>query len=304
MTDQSPIDFDTAQARCGDTPVVYDGLDWSRISRSTDESWSATSPTTGLQYLVTQIDEGVWSARQGFSNLPGKPFMEISRHPDRALAMTASERHDFRFWRSVHDRAGNRVIFSGSPDHVADFIKLLDPDAEQDVLDVIAGGFSLPDGQNFAHVASFFPCRKSAMKQERNGDYSVTLTVAAQDLPIWLINAAPGSGLVAGIHPTGEDPSENWSERAARALRRSFALPQDNTFQAWLSQKYDKWNLISTALGHDSEAVERACTETLRRLIGCPSRADLARNRDAIMRIEKIDREFFLDMSRGYTPQA
>ena len=76
---------------------------------------------------------------------------------------------------------------------------------------------------------------------------------------------------------------------------------QDNAFHAWLSQKYDRWGLIASAMLQTSEEVEIAVSETLRRMIGCTSRRDLATNRDAVLRLEKIDREFYLDLSRGFT---
>jgi hypothetical protein len=50
-----------------------------------------------------------------------------------------------------------------------------------------------------------------------------------------------------------------------------------------------------------TDDVEESVAETLRRIIGCPTRRELATNRDAISRIEKIDREFYLDMSRGFS---
>ncbi len=111
----------------------------------------------------------------------------------------------------------------------------------------------------------------------------------------------PGARIVSGMVEVDASNSDDWKERAAQALRRSFALVQDNNFHGWMAQKYDRWGLISTALMQTSEEVERAVSETLRRIIGCPSRRDLATNRDAVHRLEKLDREFYLDCSRGFT---
>ena len=67
-----------------------------------------------------------------------------------------------------------------------------------------------------------------------------------------------------------------------------------------MQKRYDRWALIRTAMSQTTTEVEAAVAETLRRVIGCPSRRELLTNRDAIMRLEKIDREFYLDLSRGF----
>jgi hypothetical protein len=277
---------------------VYLGMAWQQ-SRSKEGAWRAGSDVTPITYLVEEIDDGQWTARQGFTQTAGRPNIEIGRFASMVIAMTACERHDFRFWASASERAGKDPVFMGSPDRVSDFVGGLAAYERDDLLDMIAGGYSLADGRSFTESASFFEARKTGLKQERSGDFTATLSIKAVDVPMWLIQVAPGAGLVAAIAESPQERDAEWDDRAAHALRRSFALVQDNAFHAWVSQKYDHWGLVATALQQTSEEVEEAVSETLRRLIGCPSRRDLATNKDAVLRLEKIDREFYLDLSKG-----
>jgi hypothetical protein len=275
---------------------IYTGLDWV-LSKT---QWYAPSETTPMTYLVKEVEDGRWAARQGFRDAPGRPNIELGVYADRNIAMTACERHDYRFWASSAERAGLTCVFMGSPDHVSDFVNNLATHDREDLLDMIAGGFFMPDGNSFANTASFFEATKAGLKQERSGAYTATLTIAAQDLPIWLMQVAPGANLVIGAAKVDSGTEDEWLERASNALKRSFALVQDNAFHAWFGQKYDNWGLIQSAMQKTSEEVEDAVSETLRRVIGCPSRRELATSRDAVARLEKIDREFYLDMSRGF----
>lgn len=277
---------------------VYLGLDWSQ-SRSNASLWKASSESSPIVYVAEEIDDGLWAARQGFPGSAGRPNIEIGRFASMVVAMTACERHDYMFWASSSERAGLTTVFMGSPDHVSDFVGALPEHELNDLLDIIAGGYALPDGRNFSETASFFGAKKAGLKQERSGDYTATITIPAMDVPMWLMQTPPGTEMILGVAEVDTASADDWSERAAFALRRSFALVQDNAFHAWMSQKYDRWGLIATAMQQTSEEVEEAVSETLRRVIGCPSRRDLATNRDAVQRLEKIDREFYLDLSRG-----
>ncbi len=278
---------------------VYDGLEWEQ-TRGKASLWRASSETTPITYAVEEIDDGQWSARQGFPDAPGRPNVEIGRFNSMEIAMTACERHDFHFWASEARRSGHRPVFMGSPDHVSAFVSALAEHEKDDLLDMISGGYEMPDGRNFSHTASFFEARKTGLKQERTGDFTMTMSIAAIDVPMWLMQVPPGAKIVTGVVEVEAQVDDVWNERAASALRRSFALAQDNNFHAWMAQKYDRWGLISSALLQTSEEVEIAVSETLRRVIGCPTRRDLAVNRDAVFRLEKIDREFYLDCSRGF----
>ena len=285
---------------------VYTGLDWTprhrgpRKESSDPDLWIAKSATTPITYIVERLDSARWIARAGFGESPGRPNTAIGLHPDATMAMAAAERHDFAYWSStLPDPA--RAIFSGSSDHVADLIDALADHERDDVLDMLAGDYRLPNGDTFAARASYFPARKAALKQERNGDYSLTLAAAPADLPLWMLQIRPGSAIAVGIAETdtSQSDTDGWTDRAAAALKRSIMLAADNAFQAWIARKHDRWGLVAAAMTRDSDAVEEAVAETLRRLIGCPSRRELSRNRDAIQRLEKLDREFYLDMSRA-----
>jgi hypothetical protein len=279
---------------------VYEGMQWEQ-SRGKSTLWRANSDTTPITYVAEEIDDGQWSAKQGFPDGPGRPNVEIGRFSSLDVAMTACERHDFRFWSSEALRSGLSPVFMGSPDHVSAFVSALAEYEKDDILDMISGGYELPDGRNFTHSASFFQARKTGMKQDRNGDFTMTLTVPPSDIPMWLMQSQLGSRIVIGAAELDSQSEDEWKERAAAALRRSYVLVQDNNFHSWMAQKYDRWELIAAALLQTSEEVERAVEETLRRIIGCPSRRDLAINRDAVQKIEKLDREFYLDCSRGFT---
>lgn len=293
------VDIDRLTSAAAERPV-YKGMSW-RQSESRTTLWRAKSDTTPITYVVEEIDDGQWVARQGFPQSGGRPNIEIGRYASMDISMTACERHDFSFWSSEANRSGHRPVFMGSPDHVSSFVESLASYEKDDILDMISGGYELPDGRNFTHSASFFPAKKAGLKQERSGDYTATLTIQAQDVPTWLMLCSPGSEVAAGMVQVETENQDEWKERSASALRRTFALSQDNNFHAWMAQKYDRWGLVAAALMQTSEEVEHAVAETLRRLIGCPSRRDLATNRDAVHRVEKIDREFYLDLSRGFT---
>lgn len=283
------------------TRPIYTGMEWRPHGSGKAQQWVARSAATPSSYIVQKTDDERWVARQGFRDSPGRPHIEIGMFPNMVIAMTAAERHDFGFWSSVSERSGQTCIFMGSPEHVSDFIENLAEHEREDILDMIAGGYQLPDGSSFMQSASFFQALKTGLKQEKNGSYTATLSIDQADLPMWLIQTKPGTRMVVGVAAIAEDDAEEWSKRAKDALKRSFALPLDNTFHGWFMARYDRWSLISSAMQQTSEEVEKAVEETLRRLIGCPSRRDLAFNRDAIMRLERIDREYYLDMARGYT---
>ena len=291
---------ETLKADDSGTRPIYTGMDWRAHGSSKATQWVARSEVTPSSYIVQKTDDDRWVARQGFRDSAGRPHIEIGIFASMVIAMTAAERHDFGFWSSVAERSGQTCIFMGSPDHVSDFIENLAEYEREDILDTIAGGYKLPDGTNFMQSASFFQAIKAGLKQEKNGNYTATLTIDQADLPMWLVQSKPGTQMAVGIAGIAEDDPEEWARRAKDAFKRSFALPQDNAFHAWIMTRYDRWGLVASAMQQTSEEVEAAVSETLRRLIGCPSRRDLGTNRDAIMRLERIDREFYLDMSRGY----
>ena len=279
------------------TPEHYEGMEWKSAHRT---GLKAISPTTRSTYLVEQSEGNLWSVRHGFPDAPGKPNTLLAQYADRDVALVAAERHDFRYWRSSSDRVGVKAAFVGSKGVVADFIAAIPEHEREEATDLLVMEHTLKDGRPFSSAASFFEATKSALKQERNGKYSLNLLVDATNIPLWLIESPLGSEMILGAVETGSPDEDEWRERGKSAVRRAAVLPKDNSFQGWMLQRYDRAKLIQTAMAKTTADVEEAVEETLRRFIGCPSRRELFTNRDAIVKLERIDREFYLDLSRGF----
>lgn len=282
-----------------DTPAatheIYEGMHWREAAPNSVKAESATTRTI---YLV-ENDGALWRVKHGFANAAGRPNIIIGQYAEKDVALVAAERHDFRYWRSSADRAGVRCVFVGSKGTVADFVASLPEFERDDATESLISEFTLTDGRPFSSAASFFEATKTALKQERNGSFTLTLSVDPKDLPLWLIQNGIGATLTIGAVETGSTLEDEWKERGKTAIRRAAVLPSDNAFQGWLLQRYDNWGLVKVAMAKTTDDVEEAVSETLRRIIGCPSRRELATNRDAITRIERLDREFYLDLSRG-----
>lgn len=277
--------------------TLYHGMEW--LPRR-GGSFQAFSDTTGGTYIVEPDATGtLWGARWGFPERPGRPFVEVGRHPDRDTARTACERHDYRFWKNAVGRTGARPVFVGSSLGASPLAALTPQEADE--IGAMLEHEEPSDGARFVHAASFFSSQKTALKQEKNGSLTLTVTLEAQAIPRWLLEASPGTDMLMAAVETGAAQDTDWQERGSRAVRRAFALPVDPTFQHWLLHRYDRWRLVAGAVaGGTSEAVEEAAAETLRRLLSCPTRKALSRDRDAIERLEALDREYYTDLSRGF----
>lgn len=283
------------------THEVYEGMQWNGASK---KGFKAVSPTTRSTYLVEPGAGSLWTVRHGFPDAPGRPNTLIGKFADKDVALVAAERHDFRYWRSSSDRAGVDALFVGSKGTVADFVAALPDHDREEATEMLISEFVLDDGRPFSSAASFFGATKTGLKQERNGNYTLTLSVDPELVPLWLLQNTIGSELTIGAVETGKTLDDEWKERGILAIRRAAVLPAENSFQGWILQRYDRWGLVKTAMAKTTDDVEAAVTETLRRIIGCPSRRELATNRDAIMRIERLDREYYLDLSRGIGSEA
>lgn len=278
--------------------VLYRGLEWTEVR---NKALRAVSDTTGGTYVSESDSTGKqWTARFGFPDRMGRPFLRIGTFADPDTARIAAERHDYLFWSNSITRSGSKAIFVGSGTGESALGALSNKDAS-DIGEMLAEAVDSTDGAMFTHAASFFSAQKAGMKQERNGSLTLTMTINPGAIPRWLMEAAPGTDVLVGVLEVAGAQDSDWQERGQRALKRSFVLPSDNTFQNWLLHRYDRWRLVATAVeGGTSEQVEEAAAETLRRLISCPTRKTLSRDRDAIERIEIIDREFYADMTRGF----
>jgi len=279
---------------------VYQGLDWRGTSKQ--RQMKALSDTTNSTYLIEEGAGNLWCVRHGFPEAPGRPNVLIGQYADQDVAKVAAERHDFRYWRSSSDRAGVKCVFLGSKGVVADFVAALPEHDREEATDLLVSEYTLADGRPFSSAASFFQATKTGLKQERNGNLTITLSVEKGVTPLWLMEASLSTSLTLGAVESGSDQNDDWVERGKTAIRRAAVLPADNSFQGWILQRYDRWGLVKTAMAQTTEHVEAAVAETLRRIIGCPTRRELAGNRDAIMKIERLDREFYLDLSRGFSP--
>lgn len=276
--------------------VSYKGMDW--IQKNPGHK-SATSDTTQARYDIQDVDENLCILKYGWPKLPGRPHLTIGQYNDVDTARVAAERHDFKFWASTIQRTGGTPIFIGSGDN-EDLVSQLGPESEE-ITDMLLVNSDTEDGYVFSKSASFFSGKKYALKQDRNGLFSFTVTVEAKDVPRWVLESEMGCDILFGALKLGGPETDGWVERGQQALRRSFALPADNSFQNWMLARYDRWQLINTAVsGGTSDEVEVATSETLRRLLACPSRRDLLRNHDAIEKLEQLDREFYTDLSKGF----
>lgn len=295
----------------------YKGLPWKRTSPDGAQAF-ARSEVTGLSYYLDFSNpERVTVHLYLCGDARPEPCEADqlrqrigSFFVNRQLAMLAAERHDWSLQVETEALRQRELVFVGS-DLIRSLVATLRNEGETDgdpdeLFDLLSNDYVCPDGRSFRRAASYFEARKSALKQNANGSWAITFLADADVMPLWLSQAPLNMPCVLGAAPIREAQSEEteWHERAMHALRRAHALPEDGTFQEWLSQRYDKWGLIATATRKDSAEVCKATLETMKRLCGFASRRELTTSRDAVAALEKIDQEFYLDMARasGFVP--
>lgn len=153
-------------------------------------------------------------------------------------------------------------------------------------------------------MASYFYATKEANKQNKDGSYTLAMKVKAGDMPIWLQNAPMGEELLIGAldrgHGRDKALAKEMNERATDARKKMASFPQDPIFQQWIAERYDHWSLIARAAQVDSESIEIAVIETLKRICGIGSRRNLSFDRDALERFETVMNEFYRDMSLDF----
>ena len=283
--------------------LIYRGMDWSALRNN---SRRAQSDTTGGTYVIEPGDtHNLWTLRFGFPSRQGKPFVRVGKYASPDLAVLIAERHDYTFWINAAGRTpGQKTAFLGSGEQ-DQALAHLDAETVGEIADIILDNAEDIDARHFTAAASFFPAQKTGLKQEKNGALTLTLSVSPDTMPRWLLDSPPGTEVLFGAMEMATPQQGEWEDRGKQALKRAFVLPADPSFQQWIMHRYDKWRLVSTAIQTStSENVEKATEETLRRLIACPSRRQIARNRDAIERLESIDREYYADLQRGFGAAA
>ncbi len=281
-------------------PLRYLGLNWIKGKHAL---LGARSETTPHLYTLHAAGEeiiayvGFYDPKTGDAH-PAR--IRLGRFRDLGLAQLACERHDFLYVRADAEARDQDVIFVGSDATRATAAEIERAAPGENLADLLIDMPRSPSGAPFHRVASFFEAKKETLRQCADGAWTVPLVVRAQEIPGWLRDAPKGTHLtVAAMRMAEGAPNEEaiWAERHREAFTRSHLLPQDPLFQEWLGQRYDRWGLIAAAKTKDSDAVLFAVQETVKRLIGIPSRRDLQTNRDAVDRLETLDREFYADLS-------
>ena len=303
---------DAAAATDGESLTeCYDGLDW--IAHPDAPALVAGSPLSGLRYVVdlrgpahgtgpAQLWLGAFQTLTPDLDDAGWPRLDLGHHADWQSAVDAAEIHDFGFAEGRVMADGREILFRGSRRQTA-------LDAEDfAILRAHAGptiggeAVTAPNGAPFTRAASFFQAKKTANKQNSDGSFTISLTLPAEDMPLWLTAAPFGSYLLLGACAAGHeaDPADAEARKAIKDLiRRASLRPTEGAFQEFLANRYDRWGLLAAAMRRDSDALEEAAAETLRRLIGVPTRKELEVNLDARARLERLDREYYEAMARA-----
>lgn len=287
---------------------LYEGLNWIDADAGQERQgilWTAAGISTPHHYRVRSVDGGV----QAFAGFGGVSALQagwvcLGSFDDGLYALLACERHDFAYAVLPAERMGQTLVFAGS-DRTRDLVDALTsvPDGTE-IMDLLSNAPRVLDGRIFHRVASFFDAAKSDLRQAANGAFTLSVTCAARALPLWLMEAPKGTQLSVGVVKLLEgDDSDDWRQRGIDALKRSHMLPADPMFCQWMMNRYDRWGLIAAARKDGSDAVSLAVGETLKRYLGIPTRKGLMDNRDAIERMERMDRDYYRDMSMVFNSQ-
>ena len=283
-------------------PVSYAGLDWRATS---DALFQAAGTATQHRYRLRNVGEEI-HANAGALMPDGTTWswIRLGRFQQIELAMIACERHDFAYASNVALSRDRQLVFVGS-ERTREIVAQIRADSDgDDVLDMLVEGPRVSQGRPFHRAASYFEAQKDALKQKADGRWILTLTLDAKNVPLWMLQTAPGSHLAMGAVLTTDGSTteeRSWRDRAADAMRRAHVLPQDPVFAEWMLGRYDRWGLIQTAVSTStSTEVAVATAETLKRLIGVSARSQLYQNRDAVEKLERYDAEYYRDMSQGF----
>lgn len=286
---------------------TYTGLKWI-VDPLGQSRLIGSSRITPLRYVADYATEDRCSLLAVFSqneliDLESQylPHVRLGVFPSLDAALFVAERHDFAFFKTQAEHGGAEPVFVGSDRTraVSEAIRASGMDEDE----FVPGDHICPNGRPFTRTASFFPAKKVANKQNADGSFGLQITVDAREMPVWLLEAPMGTLLMLGAVNTGHEDSDDektWKKRASDAFKRAHMMANESEFQEWLGTKYDHWGLIAVAMQQNSDAVVEATAETIKRIVGVPSRADLKTNRDAVERLERLDREYYKDLSYGF----
>ncbi len=261
--------------------VIYPGLPW-QPDPAGAKRVIAKSPTMPCTWVI-DFEDGVtlWRAfpAADFFTLDGVPAEPFGRFADHRDAAQRAEAADFQIFRRLARNQGK-------------FAELSAPNAYEEAA---FGGDSRP----FTLAASFFQGTTKALKKNQNGSWDISFNITG-DVPRWLLDAPLGELTQVGCLGMGhaDDPKgAEMRKRIEDAQKRATLRPSEPEFQEWLMSRYDRWGLMKAAAVKDSVALEEATAETVKRLVGIPSRTDFKTNLDAVKAFEALDREFYFDMA-------
>lgn len=260
--------------------MVHPGLPW-RADPLGTRRILAPSPCHDATWVI-DLHDGVqlWRAftKLDFFDLEEVPAEIFGRYADHGEAARQADQADFQIFRRLAGKAGRRAELSGGRGYD----------------DAAFGGDSRP----FSLAASFFRASTKALKKNANGSWDLAFNIQG-DVPRWLLDAPLGELTEVGVLGLGQANDPEGAEARKRiedAQRRSTLRPMEAEFQEWLLARYDRWGLLRDAAAKNSGALEEAAAETIRRLVGVPTRADFRTNIDAVRAFEALDREYYFDI--------
>ncbi len=134
-------------------------------------------------------------------------------------------------------------------------------------------------------------CKKDSLAQLQNGDWKLTLKVAAQDMPSALLEALPGTRYQA-VFVEIDDVEQPVSREMAKPEKRPFhELPRpqqagilcgDWRFIQWISSHAVYGGYLDTDDGRKLSVTSEGAAEYVRLACGVSSRAHLLRSEAAV----------------------
>lgn len=151
-------------------------------------------------------------------------------------------------------------------------------------------------------VASRFEARKASLRQNLDGTWLISLTVAFEEVPYWLMKTPAGTRLAVAVAEKADDETpirrRHSAEKHHRAVATAGLLCRSSQFQTWLAARYDNFGILNAAIAaapaqpHPEQYLESKTAEALRTFLGIPSRSTLKFDDDALAKFNHIVAEF------------